>query len=703
MKGDNGNNGKGFVIFSSVDNYNQLPSTASEDNIGQFVLVRGGDLFLYMGSGTGETGPNNDYSYKGDITDDGLLIGPTGSQGGQGDVGPIGPPGQQGSQGIQGIQGIQGDIGPTGTQGNQGVQGDIGPTGEQGVQGNQGIQGVQGDIGPTGTQGNQGVQGDIGPTGPQGVQGVQGIQGVLGDIGPTGIQGAQGTQGDIGPTGTQGTQGVQGDIGPTGTQGNQGVQGDIGPTGPQGVQGGQGIQGVKGDIGPTGPQGIQGSQGDIGPTGNQGTQGIQGIQGDIGPTGSQGTNGVIGPTGPQGVQGTQGIQGVKGDIGLTGPQGVPGTAASIDSSVLKLGISTQTIQSGGTITVANSYILVNIGTNGSSVSSITPGTNSSDGTVIILQANTPSSTITVYSNNSIRLNNGQSCSLTGYNTLQLIYRNSLWFELSRTTIAENSNIIGGGGIGIGPATPNLSLNFISKTIADPPFSLTDLVTKSGTGALSFTIVSNNSDNADSIATIDIENIVTIHGIGTVTINVFLAASNDGLYAAASGAAILNVRDSTHLILDGITIKTIPTLSEYSFSTFPYFTYENPRGTGSEWFAIVGNTSKGMITSYANNYISGINYFKPTPELPPVIFNNIVTTFMTDMSFMFSGITTFDADIGSWDTSNVTNMQSTFDGASSFTNGGSDTISQWDTNDVTNIQNIFNGSSSHINSFANFNR
>ena len=364
----------------------------------------------------------------------------------------------------------------------------------------------------------------------------------------------------------------------------------------------------------------------------------------------------------------------------------------LGNSVLKLSSSTETISSLGAITANKSYISVMMDVNSSNILSNINAVNTlENGTTIILQANNPSSTITVNSNNNIRLNNGVACSLTGYNTLQLIYSSvsNSWLELNRTIIAAPPT----------PITPILSLSNISKTINDLSFSPFPFVTTNSTGVLSYSL-----SGSSSVATISGE-IITITGVGIVIITVSLAASDDGLYSAANASSTLNVTNSTLLVLDGngVTIKTIPTLSEFSLPTVPYFTYENPRGTGSEWFAIVRNTSKEMITSYANGYSDGINYFKPSPQLPPVIFNNIVTTFMTDMSFMFTGITTFNANIGSWDTSNVTNMQSMFDGAFSFTNGGNDSISQWDTTNVTNMQNIFNGTYGQISSFANFNR
>jgi len=57
-QGSVGVTGKGFVIFSSVSSFSQLCSTnPTGSNIGEFVLITGGDLYVYAGSGLGTTGP----------------------------------------------------------------------------------------------------------------------------------------------------------------------------------------------------------------------------------------------------------------------------------------------------------------------------------------------------------------------------------------------------------------------------------------------------------------------------------------------------------------------------------------------------------------------------------------------------------------------------------------------------------------------
>ncbi|MDF0714680.1 BspA family leucine-rich repeat surface protein [Muricauda sp. 334s03] len=61
-----------------------------------------------------------------------------------------------------------------------------------------------------------------------------------------------------------------------------------------------------------------------------------------------------------------------------------------------------------------------------------------------------------------------------------------------------------------------------------------------------------------------------------------------------------------------------------------------------------------------------------------------TSNVTDMGYMFHGVSSFNGDISGWDTSNVTDMNRMFYGASSF-NGD---ISGWDTSNVTTMSNMF---------------
>jgi hypothetical protein len=206
--GPQGGAGMGFVVFANTTSYTGLNTViATGGNIGQFVLVLGGDLFVYAGTGSGYTGPGNSYGYAGDITDESKLVGLQGYQG---------PTGSKGNDGLTGLQGA------TGSQGYQGLQGSTGAPGTIGINGLQG---------PTGTPGTIGINGLQGPTGAPGTIGINGLQG------PTGTIGINGVQGLIGATGPQGL------IGATGPS-NPGVQGLAGPTGALGLQGLQGLPGV---------------------------------------------------------------------------------------------------------------------------------------------------------------------------------------------------------------------------------------------------------------------------------------------------------------------------------------------------------------------------------------------------------------------------------------------------------------------------
>ena len=118
---------------------------------------------------------------------------------------------------------------------------------------------------------------------------------------------------------------------------------------------------------------------------------------------------------------------------------------------------------------------------------------------------------------------------------------------------------------------------------------------------------------------------------------------------------------------------------------PRFIQANPRGTGAEWFAIVKQDMKAAIKNYATG-TSGP--FIPPGETLPVLFNNIVTTLMTDMSSLFSNIS-FNQLITSWDTSNVTTMHSMFLSNPTFTGN----IGLWNTSNVTHMESMFKLTSS----------
>ena len=134
-----------------------------------------------------------------------------------------------------------------------------------------------------------------------------------------------------------------------------------------------------------------------------------------------------------------------------------------------------------------------------------------------------------------------------------------------------------------------------------------------------------------------------------------------------------------VVLDanGVTIKwtgtTVPS---------PYFVQASPRGT-LEWFAIVSDATKSNISDYAGYTQTGIAYFTRPGSSTPIPFNNIITSLVTDMSFMFANNFYFNQDISSWDVSNVINMNYMFSNTAFNQN-----ISSWNVSKVTSMTGMF---------------
>ena len=116
---------------------------------------------------------------------------------------------------------------------------------------------------------------------------------------------------------------------------------------------------------------------------------------------------------------------------------------------------------------------------------------------------------------------------------------------------------------------------------------------------------------------------------------------------------------------------------------PTFIQANPRGTGVEWFAVVNNNSRNAITNYARR--TDTTTFRPPEEQTFLVpFNNIVTTLMTDMNSLFSGITNFNENIASWDTGRVTNMSNMFADCTNF----NQRLERWNTAQVIDMSFMF---------------
>ena len=80
------------------------------------------------------------------------------------------------------------------------------------------------------------------------------------------------------------------------------------------------------------------------------------------------------------------------------------------------------------------------------------------------------------------------------------------------------------------------------------------------------------------------------------------------------------------------------------------------------------------------------------------FNDIDTSLITDMSYLFYKNKTFNGDISSWDTSNVTDMHWMF----AYTESFNQSIGRWNTSKVTDIGYMFYKAKSFNQNISNWN-
>jgi surface protein len=171
-------------------------------------------------------------------------------------------------------------------------------------------------------------------------------------------------------------------------------------------------------------------------------------------------------------------------------------------------------------------------------------------------------------------------------------------------------------------------------------------------------------------------------------------------------------DSTHTMRfinrppPRIVIHNVETLvfQETSLPRSPDFIEANPRGP-LEWFAVVDQRSFQQIRNYATERAegrvgAGATVFMRIPGNTSTLipFNNIVTTLMTNMNSLFSGIQNFNENIASWDTSRVTNMNFMFNGCNFF----NQRLERWNTAEVTSMNSMFAGAQTFSQNIGNWN-
>lgn len=184
-----------------------------------------------------------------------------------------------------------------------------------------------------------------------------------------------------------------------GTEGSIQISGEVASQGSGGGGGSQGTTGIRGNTGIQGTTGILGLQGTTGLAGIQGTTGIQGLQGDNGTPGSQGVTGLYGQTGLLGLTGLIGATGPGGGApGQTGIQGATGVGAG----------------EGGGATGIQGVTGIGGGSSASSVRVLATITDIDPvaGATQIAMYSVPSSTKTIITNMSLRLDAANTISTT---------------------------------------------------------------------------------------------------------------------------------------------------------------------------------------------------------------------------------------------------------------------------------------------------
>ena len=283
-------------------------------------------------------------------------------------------------------------------------------------------------------------------------------------------------------------------------------------------------------------------------------------------------------------------------------------------------------------------------------------------------------------------------SITGVNNnmLQIVGGGSATLTITQAETADYLAETVTASITVNKASPNLTFADITVTYGDAVLTL--VPSSNSNGAYSF--FSTNSN----IATIVNDNQLQNTGAGSATLYIIQAATAN--YLTTTVTATITVKVPS-LALDGVTVKYILP----SLSSSPTFIQVNLRGT-LEWFAVVNQSSKAMITSYAKGESAGTNHFTPSGQTPPVttpvLFNNIVTTFMTDMSYLFDNNSAFNSDISSWDTSRVTLMNRMFSQQDLTGTEFNQPIGSWNTSNVTRMDSMFYGAKKFNQSIGSWN-
>jgi len=212
-------------------------------------------------------------------------------------------------------------------------------------------------------------------------------------------------------------------------------------------------------------------------------------------------------------------------------------------------------------------------------------------------------------------------------------------------------------------------------------------------------------------------------VGTPTlITDILSKVSDGITGLVDGFQMFHSCNNLGVVteqkfMDGLTLSSLNETFAYctnleadfngmNTSNVSMFSYafvgcEKFNGNLSNWDTSNGWTMEGMfrdaygfnnpsIGSWNTSNVTNMALMFFGPTAGGIIFNQPLNSWNTSkvarMDSMFRGATNFNQPLNNWDTSTVTRMEAMFQSASSF----NQSIGNWNTSLVTNMSNMFNG-------------